>query len=315
MSQPRPRIVIVGIYVADLLFKAPRMPVIGETLLGSHFAMGPGGKGSNQAVAAARAGAEVYFCTRLGNDAFAANAHQTWQEAGVVSRATLHDDLTTGAAHIFVEDETGRNAIIVYAGAAAHMVPADLDAIEEDIAASQIFVTQLEQPLDVALHGLRLARKHGVTTIFNPAPAPATPLPDEIFPLCDWITPNETEASMLTGLPVTSVDEARAAASKLLAKGVKNVVITLGENGSLLHTAEKSVHIPPYCAGKCIDTAGAGDGFTAGLATALAEGQEPEAALRFASALAGISVTRSGTAASMPERAQIDALLLTGTQS
>ncbi len=310
MSQSRPRIVIVGIYVADLLFKAPRMPVIGETLLGSHFALGPGGKGSNQAVAAARAGAEVYFFTRLGNDAFAANARQTWQEAGVISRASLHDELTTGAAHIFVEDETGRNAIIVYAGAAAHMVPADLDAIEDDIAGAQIFVTQLEQPLDVALHGLRLARKHGVTTIFNPAPA-AT-LPDDIFPLCDWITPNETEASLLTGLPVTSLEEARTAAAQLLAKGVKNVVITLGEQGSLLHTADQSVHIPPFHAGKCIDTAGAGDGFTAGLATALAEGQPPETALRFASALAGISVTRSGTAASMPDRGQIDALLLSG---
>ncbi|WP_031242219.1 ribokinase [Advenella kashmirensis] len=310
MTATRPRIVIVGIYVADLLFKAPRMPIIGETLLGSHFAMGPGGKGSNQAVAAARAGAEVFFCTRLGNDAFAADAQKTWQQAGVTSRATLHDDLTTGAAHIFVEDDTGRNAIIVYAGAAAHMVPADLDAIEDDIAGAHIFVAQLEQPLDVAMHGLRLARKHGVTTIFNPAPA-AT-LPDDIFPLCDWITPNETETSLLTGMPVTNLDQARAAADLLLAKGVKNVVITLGDQGSLLHTAEKSVHIAPFIAGKCIDTAGAGDGFTAGLATALAEGRPPEEALRFASALAGISVTRSGTAASMPDRAQIDTLLCTG---
>ncbi|AHG66027.1 ribokinase [Advenella mimigardefordensis] len=309
MSLSHPRIVIVGIYVADLLFKASRMPVIGETLLGSHFAMGPGGKGSNQAVAAARAGAEVIFYTRLGNDAFAANAQKTWQQAGVTSRATLHDDLTTGAAHIFVEDESGRNAIIVYPGAAAHMVPADLDLIEQDIASADIFVTQLEQPLDVALHGLRLARKHGVTTIFNPAPA--TQLPDELFPLCDWITPNETEASLLTGLPVGNLEQARAAAGRLLAKGVTNVVITLGEQGCLLHTASDSIHIPAYQAGKCIDTAGAGDGFTAGLATALAEGQPPEAALRFASALAGISVTRSGTAASMPERGQIDTLLST----
>lgn len=310
MSQSRPRIVIVGIYVADLLFKATRMPVIGETLLGSHFAMGPGGKGSNQAVAAARAGAQVFFYTRLGNDAFAANARQTWQDAGVTSRATLHDDLTTGAAHIFVEDDTGRNAIIVYAGAAAHMVPADLDAIEQDIAGAHIFVTQLEQPLEVALHGLRLARKHGVTTIFNPAPA--RQLPDEIFPLCDWITPNETEASLLTGLPVADLEQARRAADLLLAKGVRNVVVTLGEQGSLLHTASDSIHIPAIRAGKCIDTAGAGDGFTAGLATALAEGKSPEAALRFASALAGISVTRNGTAASMPDRGQIDTLLSMG---
>ena len=309
MNQPRPRIVIVGIYVADLLFKAPRMPVIGETLLGSHFAMGPGGKGSNQSVAAARAGAEVLFCTRLGNDAFAQNALQAWREAGVTSRATLHDDLTTGAAHIFVENETGRNAIIVYAGAAAHMVPADLDAIESDIAAAHVFITQLEQPLDVALHGLKLARKHSVTTIFNPAPAMA--LPDDIFPLCDWITPNETEASLLTGMPVTNLDEARAAADRLLAKGVRNVVVTLGENGALLHNAEKSVPIAPFIAGKCIDTAGAGDGFTAGLATALAEGAAPEQALRFASALAGISVTRSGTAASMPGRDEIEKLFST----
>ncbi len=204
------RVVILGIYVTDLTFRAERMPLIGETIAGSAFAMGPGGKGSNQAVAAARAGADVVFCTRIGNDAFGAIARATWSAEGITARASVIDGVSTGAAHIFVDDTTGMNAIIVASGAAGTMNAADVDAIEADIAAARVFVTQLEQPLAAARRGLEVARKHGVITVFNPAPA--LPLDDGIFPLCDYITPNETEATALTGVPIANADDARRAA-------------------------------------------------------------------------------------------------------
>lgn len=301
------RVVILGIYVTDLAFRANRMPLIGETIAGSAFAMGPGGKGSNQAVAAARAGAQVVFCTRVGNDAFGEIARKTWAAEGITARAKVVDDAATGAAHIFVDDTTGMNAIIVAAGAAGTMEPADADAIEADIAASQVFVTQLEQPLAAAMRGLELARRHGVKTVFNPAPAMA--LPDDIFPLCDYVTPNETEAAALTGIEIRTPDDARRAADVLLAKGAGAVIVTLGEAGALLHTRDESVLLPAFRCGAVVETAGAGDGFTGGFAAALARGDDALTATRFGCALAGISVTRPGTAPSMPTREEVEAVL------
>ncbi|CAB3750224.1 ribokinase [Paraburkholderia solisilvae] len=301
------RVVILGIYVTDLAFRAPRMPVLGETIAGSAFKMGPGGKGSNQAVAAARAGADVVFCTRLGNDAFGEIARKTWAAEGITARATVVDGTATGAAHIFVDETTGKNAIIVAAGAAGTMEPADVDAIEADIAAAQVFVTQLEQPLAVARRGLELARRHGVRTVFNPAPA--MPLPDDIFPLCDYVTPNETEAAALTGIEIRNADDARRAADVLLDKGAGAVIVTLGEAGALLHSREQSLLLPAFECGPVVETAGAGDGFTGGFAAALARGEGAVAATRFGCALAGISVTRPGTAPSMPTRREVDEVL------
>jgi len=305
------RVVILGIYVTDLAFRAERMPVIGETIAGSAFAMGPGGKGSNQAVAAARAGADVVFCTRLGNDAFGAIARETWQAEGITARATVVEGMATGAAHIFVDAATGSNAIIVVAGAAGTLGPADADAIEADIAGAQVFVTQLEQPVAAARRGLELARRHGVTTVLNPAPA--LPLPEDIFPLCDYLTPNETEAAALTGIAIASADDARRAADVLLAKGAGAVIVTLGEAGALLHSRTQSTLVPAFRCGPVVETAGAGDGFTGGFAAALARGETALAAVRFGSALAGISVTRAGTAPSMPSLSEVDALIATAS--
>jgi ribokinase len=300
-------VVILGIYVTDLTFRASRMPALGETIAGSAFAMGPGGKGSNQAVAAARAGADVTFCTRIGDDAFGTIAQSTWAAEGITSRATVVKGMATGAAHIFVDDVTGSNAIIVAAGAAGTLGPADVDAIEADIARARVFVTQLEQPIPAARRGLELARRHGVTTVFNPAPA--MPLEDDIFPLCDYITPNETEATALTGVPITSVDDARRAADVLLAKGARAVIVTLGEAGALLHTPDQSQRVPAFDCGRVVETAGAGDGFAGGFAAALARGDTPLDAVRFGCALASLSVTRAGTAPSMPTLAEINAVL------
>lgn len=300
-------IVNLGIFVADCSFRTPRLPRIGETLLGQGFALGPGGKGSNQSVASAMAGGQVHFITRLGDDDFAAIARSVWSRAGVIPEVTVDRESFTGAAAIMVEAETGNNAIIVSPGAAARLTPADLDAQASLIAGAAVFMTQLEQPVEAALRGLQIARAAGVATILNPAPA-AT-LPAGMLALCDYLTPNETEAELLTGLPVTTLAEAEAAADALLAQGVGAVVMTLGANGALYRDRSQSFHCPALTVGPVVETTGAGDAFNGGFAVALAEGRPLAEAVRFASATAGISVTRPGAAASMPARAEIDALL------
>ncbi|OZA02606.1 MAG: hypothetical protein B7Y02_16870 [Rhodobacterales bacterium 17-64-5] len=208
---------------------------------------------------------------------------------------------------MFLEEASGNNAIIVAPGAAARITPGDLAAKAELIRGASVFVTQLEQPIPAARAGLEIARAAGVTTILNPAPAAA--LDDALLALCDYVTPNETEAEALTGLPVTSLAEAELAADALLARGVGAVVITLGGNGALYRDRERSVHVPVISAGPVVETTGAGDAFNGGFAVALSEGRDVVAAVRFGCATAGISVTRAGTAPAMPARAEIEALL------
>jgi ribokinase len=234
-------------------------------------------------------------------------ARATWKAAGVHPVVIEDPDSHTGAAFIFIEVATGNNAIIIAPGAAAMLSPADIDAHADLIAGSAVFVTQLEQPIDAARHALSLARANGARTILNPAPA--APLDDAMLALCDLVTPNETEAEELTGFAVASLSDAERAADVLLARGVGAVVITLGERGALYRDRDLSLHVPAMKAGPVAETTGAGDAFNGALAVALAEGMAPEAALRFATATAAISVTRHGTAPSMPSRKEIDALL------
>jgi ribokinase len=300
-------IVILGIFVADTAYRAERQPKMGETILGTSFVLGPGGKGSNQSVAAAMAGGRVHFITRLGDDAFADIARATWAKAGVVPEVKVDAESYTGAAYIFIENATGNNAIIVSPGAAGRVSVQDVEEKADLIRSAAIFVTQLEQPIPAAQRALRIAHEAGVTTILNPAPAAS--LPDEMLALCDYVTPNESEAEALTGLPVTSVDEAKAAAAALLSKGVGAVVITLGDKGALYHDGKRTVHVPVISAGPVVETTGAGDAFNGGFAVALAEGMDVIDAVRFGCATAGISVTRPGTAPSMPARSEIEALL------
>ena len=303
-------IVILGVFVADTAYVARRQPKMGETLLGDGFALGPGGKGSNQAVAAAKAGGDTAFLSKLGDDAFADMAMKAWAEAGVHPVVSRDASSYTGAAYIFVEQGTGNNAIIVAPGAAATISPKDMDAQAGLIGSAKVFVTQLEQPLDAAVRALEIARAGGAATILNPAPAQK--LDASVFTLCDYLTPNETETEILTGLPVTNVEEARIAAGKLREMGVKTAVITLGEKGALYHSADESVLVPPFNAGPVKETTGAGDAFNGGFAAALSKGMSPLEAVRFGSAVAGISVTRAGTAPSMPDLAEVEALLAKG---
>ena len=301
------KVVILGVFVADTAYRAARQPKMGETILGRSFVLGPGGKGSNQAVAAAMAGAEVHFISRLGRDAFGDIALATWKKAGVHPAVTQHADSYTGAAYIFIEDATGNNAIIISPGAAAEISVEDVDRNAGLIRGAAVFVTQLEQPIPVALHALKLARAAGVVTILNPAPAAA--LPAGMLGFCDYVTPNESEAEALTGIAVASVDDALVAAKALRAMGAGAAIITLGEKGALYHDGVRTVHVPPFRAGPVVETTGAGDAFNGGFAAGLSEGMDPVQAVRFGSATAGISVTRAGTAPSMPSRAEIEALL------
>lgn len=302
---PNP-VVVLGVFVADTSFRADRLPRVGETMLGRDFRLGPGGKGSNQAVAAARAGADVRMITRLGRDAFGDMAAALWQDAGITEEVTRHD-AATGCAFIFVDAESGDNAIIVAPGVAATIAPSDLDAKASVIGAAGVFVTQLEQPLDAAFRGLEIARAASVPTILNPAPA--TDLPDGMLALCDFVTPNETETEILTGVAVTDTGSAERAGRALLDQGVGCAVITLGEKGVFLTDGQRSELIPARAAGPVVDTTGAGDAFNGGFAAALADGADPVEAARFGVTVAGIAVTRHGAAAAMPSRAEIDAAL------
>ena len=300
-------IVILGVFVADTAYRASRQPKIGETIIGNEFSLGPGGKGSNQAVAAALAGGNVHFISRLGKDDFANMAISLWEKSGITPHVTQYSDSYTGAAYIFIEDKTGNNAIIVSPGAAANINDDDITANKELIQGSRVFMTQLEQSLDAAGTALSFAKDGGAITILNPAPA--QPLGENILQLCDFVTPNEIEAEQITGTPVKSINDAEIAAGKLLEKGASAAVITLGEQGALFKDNNQIIHQPSYEVGPVVETTGAGDAFNGGLAVALAEEMPIDKALRFACATASISVTRRGTAPSMPDRHEIDTLI------
>jgi len=301
-------IAILGVFVADAAYRAERQPVMGETVLGSEFTLGPGGKGSNQSVAAARSGARVSMITRLGRDEFANMALELWAAEGVTPLVEQIDDSYTGSAYIFIEAATGNNAIIICPGAAATISPEFVEQYRSTIETADVFMTQLEQPVEAAVRALEIARSAATTTIFNPAPAES--INDSVFALCDYVTPNETETESFTGIKVTNIDEARVAADVLLDKGAGTAVITLGEQGVLLHNRDHSEHVPAVDAGPVVETTGAGDAFNGGFATALARGEDPLTAARFGCAVAGLSVTRRGTAPSMPTRAETEALLV-----
>ena len=303
-------VLVLGSFVADVAFRAARLPAWGETLMGDAFALGPGGKGSNQAVAAARAGAPVRIISRLGNDAFGQIARDLWSADGIDASLVGTADTPTGAAAILIDSARGENAIIVVPGACFTLTPAEVEGAAEAIAAAGVLLTQLELPLDTVRRGLQIARAAGVTTILNPAPAPSSPLPADLIALADFLIPNETEAAAITGLPVETIDQAERAADALLTRGARNVILTLGARGSLLRSGDRQTAlIPAFNAGPVLDTTGAGDAFCGAFAASLAEGRTPAEAARFASAAAGISVTRHGTAPSMPQRAEIEVLL------
>ncbi len=305
---PDKRVTVMGSFVADLAFRTSQLPAWGQTIMGSEFRLGPGGKGSNQAVAAARLGGKVSFITKLGNDPFGDLARTTYKEEHIDSRFCFDTpEHATGAAAIIVHDVKGENGIIVVPGACFQLTIEDVDSAISLISESSVFLTQLELPVPVVEHGLEIAHRLGVPTILNPAPAFA--LPNSIYQHCDYLTPNESEAAALTGIAVSDAGDAERAADVLLARGVRNVVITLGEKGAFVKNAHVADIVPALNAGPVVETTGAGDAFNGALAIGLSEGLNLVSAVRFGCAAAGISVTRHGTAPSMPRRFEVDALL------
>ncbi|MEQ8248931.1 MAG: ribokinase [Alphaproteobacteria bacterium] len=300
---------ILGIFVADLTFVAPgALPHPGETALGREFRIGPGGKGSNQAVAARRAGAEVTLIAKIGADTFGDMAHELYAAEGISDRGLIDSQThPTGAAGIFLSEETGENAIVVTPGAAGAISVAEAEAAIDLVAAADIFLTQFEVPLPVAQVGLRLAKSRGVRTVLNPAPAAS--VSPQIWSLADIVTPNESEAGALSGHRVTGPAEAANAGRYFLDRGAGAVVITLGANGVFLMDTQRTLVVAAHRAGPLVETTGAGDSFNGAMAAALAEGQDLENAVRFGNAAAAISVTRPGTAPAMPTRREIEKLL------
>ena len=302
---------ILGIYVADLVFFGKKIPVEGETILGNNFVIGPGGKGSNQAVAAAKAGVKTYFISKIGDDQFGSMARKIYEEAGVdYSKVIISSEHSTGAAGIFVDQQSGKNAINVVAGAAGALTTDDIDQAADVIKNSQVFLTQLEAPKEVVFYALKIAKENNVTTVLNPAPA--TLIDKEIFPLIDYFTPNETEAGFYVNHNVEDEEDAKKASDKLLQLGIKNIIITLGEKGAFFANDRENFHVPVVDLNNpVLDTTGAGDAFNGGFAVALTENEKYNIkdAIKFASATAGLSTTKIGTANSMPSRDEIDKLL------
>ncbi|MYD10542.1 MAG: ribokinase [Chloroflexi bacterium] len=295
------KIVVVGSFNADLTSYLARMPRPGETVHGDRFVTGAGGKGSNQAVAAARLGAEVTFIGRVGKDVFAELAYEIWDAEGVNRDfVSADDEVATGVAPILV-DSSGENMIVVVLGANLRVQAADIDAARARIAAADVLVTQLEINLDMTRYALETAKQLGVATILNPAPAAA--IPQSLIDLADYLTPNETELETLSGSAV----ESAAAARGLLTRADQRAVVTLGAQGAQIVSADESATVPAFAV-DVVDTTGAGDAFNAGLAVALAEGKPLADAVRFANAAAALCVTKPGTARSTPYRAEVEAL-------
>ena len=301
------KITVFGSFVVDLAFRTPKLPIKGETIKGLSYTMGPGGKGSNQAVAAKRAGADVIMITRVGADPFANFAFESFQKEGLDTRYIFKDlKEKTAVAAILVDDNSGENQIVVTLGACLHFTDNEIDSIRALIANSEYLLVQLESNLDAIERVIQIAYDERVKVILNPAPA--AQLPDSLLKMVDILTPNETEAAILAGLDINQSDQPnniKKAADILLGKGINTLIITLGDKGVFLKALniEKSY---PALAVKAVDTTGAGDAFNGGLATALSEGKNLDEAIRFANIVGGLSVTREGAAQSMPYRDEIE---------
>ena len=292
-------ICIFGVFVADLCFVGSKIPIKGQTILGKKHIVGPGGKGSNQAIAAARLNGDISFITKMGKDSHSEIAFDLYKEAGVKTHSIIQDEkLFTGVAGIMI-DENGNNAINIISGAAEHLVNNDVDNQIETIKNSEIFLTQMETPDETTIYALKKAKENGCTTILNPAPA--RKIDEENFKLIDFFTPNETEAEFYLNKKIKTESDIKNAGQELLKKGVKNVIITLGEKGVYFANNEQNFFLDAFkLKDPVIDTTGAGDAFNGALTVSLASNLEIKEALIFANKIAGISTTKLGAAASMP---------------
>lgn len=301
-----PRIVVVGSSNTDMIIQLERIPRPGETILGGEFSIAAGGKGANQAVAAARAGGSVDFVACVGEDMFGQQAVVGFEKDGInVVNVVRHSSSPSGVALIFV-DQKGENSIAVASGANALLLPEHIEKARDAIIAAEILVMQLETPIETVQAAATLAAANNVKVILNPAPAQT--LSDALLAKISILTPNETEAELLTDIPVKNENDAAAAAAVLLGKGIETVILTLGEKGAFVATANSQQMIAGFKV-EAVDSTAAGDTFNGALAVALGENKPLEAAVRFANAAAALSVTRLGAQPSAPQRGEIETLL------
>ncbi|NLI90140.1 MAG: ribokinase [Epulopiscium sp.] len=298
------KVTVFGSFVVDLMGRTPHLPVPGETVKGSMFKMGPGGKGFNQGVAAHKVGADVTMVTKLGNDLFSNIALDAMKELDMdSSKVFITDERETGTAIIMVDEETSQNKIVVILSACDSITDEEVDSITDTIKESSYLLTQLETNISAVERVIKIADENDVKIVLNPAPIQQ--IDTELLSKMYLITPNEIEAEILTGIEVDGLENARKASRWFLDKGVKNVMITLGSRGVFVSDGQKEDMIPAYKV-DAIDTTGAGDAFNGGVLAALAEGKDIWEAARYANALAAVSVQRLGTTPAMPTAEEVE---------
>ena len=298
------KVVVIGSLNMDLVTRASRLPRGGETLIGESFATVSGGKGANQAVAAARLGAQVSMVGCVGNDAYGEALRGALLAEQIDCQAVSTVEDSSGVALIVVDDNS-QNAIVIVAGANGALTPEVIDRFDAVLQAADVIICQLEVPDATVGHALKRGRELGKTVILNPAPA-SRPLPADWYAAIDYLIPNESEASALSGLPVDSLSTAETAATRLIAMGAGKVIITLGSQGSLFADGQRFEHFPAAKV-KAVDTTAAGDTFVGGFAAALAAGKSEADAIRFGQVAAALSVTRAGAQPSIPTLSDVQA--------
>jgi ribokinase len=297
-------ILVIGSLNADLVVRAPHFPAPGETIHGENLATFPGGKGANQAVAAARLGGQVAMIGRVGMDAFGSTLIDNLNRNKVDVRRVIRDETTPTGTAVIVVDSHGQNSIVLSYGANGRVSPADItpDSFDD----SSLLLLQFEIPIETVVHCANLARRKGLRILLNPAPA--LPLPDELLKAADFILPNETELSLLTGKTIGDLASIEAASRSLVVRGAHNIVVTLGANGALIVNKDGSQHIPAYEI-KVVDTTAAGDAFVGGLAVGMLNGKSLEDAVQYACACGALAVTKFGAQPSLPTSDDVEKLL------
>ena len=300
-------IVVIGSSNTDMVVKTSHIPAGGETVLGGDFFMNAGGKGANQAVAAARYGNCVVFIAKTGDDLFGAKARETLQKDGIVTDYVFLDKEHPSGVALITIDKDAENCIVVASGANMHLCAADIDAAAEEIRSADVVLMQLECPIETVEYAARMATEAGVPVILNPAPAPAEPLREELLRNLYLITPNRSEASRISGIEVKDMESAQRAAKAIYDMGPHNVIITLGAEGSLIYDGQMFMRVEAIQV-EAVDTTAAGDTYNGVLASVIAEGRSLIEAANEANQASAISVTRMGAQPAAPTRKEIEEL-------